>query len=275
MECTVEFPNLKVHHLTSAERQDLITKLKDDYNDIVQQFTNLVQATRRSLQSVEVSEFQSFLRIQLRKRSSKGKKTINDIFEVLHNEEYWTFFDFELLKAVIEHYCDKDMEHRLNEYLRKFGIYCERKLSETPKKKYRNKSGETYVLYVKLNKRFDGITLKEVKDIERRLQKEFHTCLYKLQHSEGCVLLVFESLHKIECFQFSKDQIFEDLKKFEILQLYSKDCMYYKSEIESTSDNYLEEEETLASSSDLEKDASESSCKEVIFACCYVQYQMA
>jgi hypothetical protein len=249
----------------------LITILKKDYEDTVEEFKKLVHATLQSMngKKVEVLEFKTFLTIELDKEVAKIQKrsTIDEIFKVLHLGEYWTFFEYELLKAVIERYCEKELEHRLDEYLRKFGSYCERKISEVPMRRYRSpKSGDTHILYVKLKKDFDGITLQEVKDIESRLQKKFHTGLYKLQCYRGCVLLVFESLHKLECFQYSKEQITEDLK-FVVLQLYSNDYTYYESETASASSEnlhkfYLEQLSTVSSNSD-----PGSSHKMVSFAC--------
>jgi hypothetical protein len=229
--------------------------LEEDYNEIVSEFKKLVHATLKLMKEKEVmvAEFKTFLTIELGKKVSKiqGKSTIDKIFEVLHLDKYWSFFEYELLQAVIDQYCEKEMDHRVNDYLRKFGSYCERKLSEFPVKKLRSlRSGESYILYIKLRKDFDGITLKEVKAIECRLQKKFHTCLYKLRCFQGCVLLVFRSSHKLECFQYSKGQIYEDLK-FEVLQLYINDYTYYESEKIKSDKFYLEQElSTVASSRD-------------------------
>ena len=120
--------------------------------------------------------------------------TISTIFDTIRRGNYWSFFNYELLKTIIKCFGGPQLRAELDEYISKFKVYCKRRVSEVPRDSLTG--GHTHkqsgsIFKVKLDDIFD-ITLEKIKEIQDRLYLTLNKEPLLLANvEEGCIELTF------------------------------------------------------------------------------------
>ena len=221
---------LKLNRLTTIQKDDLLTKLMEDFDKIKKKFAGLVDDTLQSLRhkNVNLEELKVAVKEYLPNKVHNlfsNAKSLNDMFlEDLF--EYWSFFDYELLAFIIDRRC-KELQGDLDEYIAMFNEYCKRKYSEVPTVFNSKAHKRYYNLTAKVCGEFDHITMEQVKEIECQLQKITGLDLSLARIGDGCIELVFISLSGEDDMLPLSVQDKEKLSEIGILKLYSDKCVYY------------------------------------------------
>lgn len=223
-----QFPNLPVKDLKDTEIEDLRARLIEDCRKLDRDFTSLVHKTLEFLEKQKntVKELGDLV------KTSWYLKPLLDLFQEAENlrdlfverlDGYWSFFDYDVIELFIEHFGDDKLKERMDKYLTSFDQYCRRKLHEVPTIK--TKSGRKgYTLRVKISKKIDETTMKEIKQFQNQLQKLFGSKLYIEGAQDGCLLLVFISLGKISSLSIEQEHQLHDMG---VLQVSCGDCVIY------------------------------------------------
>ena len=124
----------------------------------------------------------------------KSTDTISTIFDTIRRGDYWSFFNYELLKTIIKCFGGPQLRAELDEYISKFKVYCKRRVSEVPRDSLTG--GHTHkqsgsIFKVKMDKIFD-ITLEKIKEIQDQLYLILNkTPLLLANVEDGCIELTF------------------------------------------------------------------------------------
>ena len=251
---------LKLDSLTTIQKDDLLTKLMEDFDKIKQKFAGLVDDTLQSLRNnnVNLEELKVAVKEYLPNKVHNlfsNAKSLNDMF-LEDLSEYWSFFDYELLAFIINRRC-KELQGDLDEYIAMFKEYCKRKYSEVPTV-FNSKAHERYYnLTVKVHGEFDHITMEQVKEIECQLQKITGLDLSLARIGDGCIELVFISLSGEDDMLPLSVQDKEKLSEMGILKLYSDKCVYYDSGESSPSSTQLTHPKNLLPDPNISQTAEE------------------
>ena len=155
--------------------------------------------------------------------------------------DYWSFFDYELIAAIIESCC-AELKPLLAKYVGIFNEYCKRKCSEVPTDFTSKAAGnpQYFTLTVKLSRELDQVKLEDVKEMECKLKiftrRDFSLSRFK----DGCIELVFISLIEEGDMLPLSAEYKEELFKMSVLKLYSENCVYYDHDESSPSSTHPE-----------------------------------
>ncbi len=216
-------------------------RLKNETDEMKERFAVLMGRTLRSLNTREVSigELKALLK-QLNapkksKLSNKLKKVtdINKAFQVLSN--FWSFFDYKILKNIIRSFCF-DLNQDFEEYVSKFKEYCNRRVCEVPDDSYStklSKSEEKKKLHIQIDQTFMNelkrIKMVDLKDLTDILGKILDTDLRIVKINDGSIILTFHCLHELDVlFPLSNKQK-EELQEIGVRRIYSEEKEYYRS----------------------------------------------
>ena len=251
---------LKLDSLTAIQKDDLLTKLMEDFDMIKQQFAGLVDSTLQSLRhnNVNLEELKVAVKEYLPNEVHNlfsNAKSLNDMFlEDLF--DYWSFFDYELLAFIIKRRC-KELQGDLDEYIAMFKEYCKRKYSEVPTAFNSKAHKRYYNLTVKVYGEFHHITMEQIKEIECRLQEITHLDLSLSRIGDGCIELVFISLSGEDDMLPLSVQDKEKLSEMGILKLYSDKCVYYDRDESSPSGTQMTHPKKLLPDPNISQQAKE------------------
>ena len=142
------FPYLDTSTLSSHERKDLIQRLSRDYKNILTKFAALQTSTCKSLNERNIStEMVANCALTLAVYKSddvpqpllaeeqdllEEAKSIERIFILLRRHKLISYFDYRILKFIIETHGSEDDERRLIEYVDEFQAFCRRRVVEVP-----------------------------------------------------------------------------------------------------------------------------------------------
>ena len=142
------FPYLDTNTLSSHERKDLIQKLSRDYTNILEKFATLQTSTCESLNERNISTERvtnCALSLAMYKSDDvpqpllpeeqdrlEEAKTIETIFILLRKHNLISYFNYGILKHIIQTYGNEADKHRLKEYMDEFQKFCRRKVVEVP-----------------------------------------------------------------------------------------------------------------------------------------------
>ena len=134
--------------------------------------------------------------------TSEELKDVTDLSDaLLILSDHWSFFDFELLRALIKGFCNKNVELMLefNEYESNFKLYCERRLCEIPADSFNAgvSQKKRSHLHVKLDEVFN-VKTKDIKRLNRKLSDMLQTNVRLLNIEEGCIELIYITLHEFD-----------------------------------------------------------------------------
>ena len=209
----------------------MFTKLVNEYTTINVKFAVLVGNTLKSLeaQSVSLEKLKVVITVYLSGNKNLMLKLFKNVKSLDHlfMQDYWSFFDYELIAVIIEIHC-KELKPDLAEYVSIFNEYCKRRCSEVPTR-FRSKTDgkKYYTLTVKLSKELDQMKMNDVKELERQL-RQFTGQYFVLSHFEdGCIELIFISLSEEGDIRAISAEHKDELFKMSVLKIYSANCVYY------------------------------------------------
>jgi hypothetical protein len=143
-----DFKHLDTNALSSHERKDLIQKLSRDYTSILAKFATLQTSTCKSLNERNISaETVADCALSLAMYKSddvpqpllpeqqdrlEEAKSIEKIFILLRKHKLISYFNYGILKQIIDTYGSEDDKYRLKEYVDEFQMFCRRKVIEVP-----------------------------------------------------------------------------------------------------------------------------------------------
>lgn len=196
----------------------------EDFDIINRNFAGLVDSTLQALnaKNITLNELKVAVKMYLPQNKEVynlflSAKSLNEMFlDDLFG--YWTFFDYELLAFIIERRCKEELQGDLNK----------RKFSEVPTNFNSKACGKYYNLVVKINKKFDHITMEQVKMMEDRLKNITSLDLSLSRVGDGCIELVFISLSgSDEMYLNAQDR--KELFQMGVLKLYCANSVYFES----------------------------------------------
>ena len=205
-----EFPYLMVHDMTPDGKKSLIARLKCDSKDMKAKFSALVTKVRISLRnsnSLDVSDLASFF-----KNAESGYKelaecikrtgNISDALDEVGSKNYWTFYNHEILKVIIDEFCkeDKNVTECLTNYLSQYKEYCKRRLAEVPIDDLNVKMplSPERALYIKLDDYFNFVCVNDIEEIQSRISRLLgYKQLSLVKVEDGCIELTFKIFEEI------------------------------------------------------------------------------
>jgi hypothetical protein len=179
------FPMLdQIVEISEEEKERLKQRLYCESEDMMYKFQELFSATIKSLKErkIAVKELLNHIRClgpiepvdqdsklgQLRCELPKAE-TIDDVMSLVG--EYSSFFNFRMLKIIIDHLGGKEDRENLAAYLQEFAEYAKRKVYECPCEVGQiNEAGRSN-MFVTLDKSYDNCTVSCLKNFERELAK--------------------------------------------------------------------------------------------------------
>ncbi len=246
IECPTKFPYLNTPDLSVAQREKLKRRLKKETNKMIERFAILIGRTLSSLRKHDVSigELKALLKNlnghKKNKLTNRLKKVtvISKAFDVLY--DFWSFFDYKILGAIITSFCF-DLKPDLDEYVLKFKEYCNRRVCEVPDDSYStklSKSEEKKKLHIQIDQNFvdeiKKLKMKDLKDLSDILEDILDTHLRILEIKDGSIILTFHCLHEPDVlFPLSKRQE-EKLQEIGVTRIYTGEREYHRYSPPST-----------------------------------------
>ena len=221
-----------MENLTEEEREEFIAKLIYDSEKMKKRFTILVARTEQNLkrQKTTVDEliliFENlFDENNVPEELEKETDLCKSLIKI---SKYWSFFDYEILSAIIRGYCNEDesLLNLLDAYESEFEHYCERRLCEVPSGVFNAElSGEKHTYHhVKLDDLFT-VQLKDIKKISTRLSDMLQTKIRLLEIKDGCIELIYICLHEFNKISLSRQQE-DELRQIGVLKIHSEQVYY-------------------------------------------------
>ena len=235
------FPLVAVQRLSKPERNLLCGHVRKQFQDISENFAELVDSIQESLKSrgVKVKELtrklmllkgfiphnkaKEELLLQDRISEMKAAETIDDVFDILN--DYWSFFSYKIIEFIVKRLGTNDDETNLKSYEDNFTEYCRRSVFECP-----------YCICPQKSPHFAELVMKVVSDSMIKpysmkaiqlFQAEVSSLLYITEYTlklcsveEGCLQLKFQIPHFLSKFLFplSADQI-KSLKDLGVIKM--------------------------------------------------------
>ena len=230
-----ELPYLKVHNMTSEEKERLIASLKVQSKVMKAKFAALVTKVGISLRnsnSLNVFALASFFTNAGSgyKELAECIKTTTSIFDALDevgSKNYWTFYNYEILKVIIDEFCkeDKNVTECLTNYLSQYKEYCKRRLAEVPidDLNVNIPPSPERALYLKLDDYFHFVCLNDIKEIQSLISSLLgFQQLSLVEVEEGCIELtfkIFEEINNLVVYDQEVKWLHCGMQKFEIRSL--------------------------------------------------------
>ena len=201
------FPFLDMSGLDEAERIDLEARLKSETRNMIFCFASFTADVRRSLEHWQVplkkikvsllslEAFTDDIGVQVLDvedvQKIEAAEDLSDLFLILR--KYISFFNYHIIEYIIEqHGATKDHE-RLEDYKRKFQIFCKRNIFEIPQNVVASHSRTTAkVLALKCTEKVS--TIKSVEGVRDKVATIFNlrpSALQLCSIKKGCVELHF------------------------------------------------------------------------------------
>ena len=179
------FPLLdQVVEISKEEKERLKQRLYSESEDMMYKFQELFSATIKSLKerNVTVKELSNHIGClvaikpvyqdsklgQLRCELPKAE-TIDDVMSIVR--EYSSFFNYRMLKNIIDHVGGEEDRKNLAIYLQEFAEYAKRKVYECPSEVGQISEAGRSNMFVTLDESYDNYTVSSLKNFERELAK--------------------------------------------------------------------------------------------------------
>ena len=215
------YPYLDMSKLSDDDKDNLAQILISHVEEIVESFSNLSLNTSVSLirRNVTVDRLRNvvvhFSRDKSLSEALKRETTIDGVFSILG--EHWSFFNYEILKFIIDREGDDNDKKCLKAYLEKFEAFCKRKVFEVScdsygSEKCSSKKGRKLFVVV-----MEKSMLQDLGDVKRAQHKIASILgitsaqLQLHQIDEGSVILVMSVPDDVaqELFPLSKNKVRE------------------------------------------------------------------
>ena len=205
MSIIERFPLLKckVKDLSPQEKDELLARLNQESEDMLQSFARLVGRTvsyliKHGVTTLELKAFFTHFEMVDLAESIESNDAIPEVMIKVKQGKYWNFFNYELLENMIRCYCkenDQSIIVDLQKYISDFKNYCERRLSEVPAGVLTvNLAGITSKSFkIKLDEMFAiDSKLAVFKRVQYNIQKVLKMQpLFLVDVQSGCVELTF------------------------------------------------------------------------------------
>ena len=198
--CVGKFPLLHVDVLKEmgeSDRDELLTRLNEETKSLCLSFGGLVGHTEKSLQCSDVKAenlITFFQNSELEDLASSihSSDSIPVVMSKVKKGGYWNFFNYEVLESMIRYYCEGTIKH-LEEYISKFQVYCQRRVSEVPVDALEGDISSARVFKVKMDDRFmPSSSLGSIKQVQFKIQQILNRKpIVLVSVSEGCLQLYF------------------------------------------------------------------------------------
>ena len=204
------YPYLLIHDISKYDREDLIQKLEDDTEKIIQCFADLLSNIGKSLKRRKIGVTE-LVKVALDLGTYKsGSNTVpildNDrtkleeaasidhVFLVL--QKHVSCFNYEILGHIVRHLGDSGDHQQFENYCLKLKTYCERRVFEVPPRVFSPcESGRRDCkLFVVVGTQKLFFTLADVKVAQRKVASllGLRASTVKLMRIDiGCVILIF------------------------------------------------------------------------------------
>ena len=247
------FPYLKTDGLTENQREELLTKLSDDFEAIKIKFCTLLHQISQSLKRnrVNPTDLCSLIKRYIPENHEIFKYLVTENNEFFDHNHHWSFFDYEFLALIIDNYCP-ELNGMLSDYITIFKSYCHRTISEIPTD-FISVRGRHFVIHVKVGKEFSTFTMDEIKELETGLRKILKINLSISTFKPGSIILVFVSLNEERNILPLSEEEKHELFELGVLQLYTDSHVYFDLNKYSQVSN-LQSQETLRESTSTKYD---------------------
>lgn len=209
--------------LSAEERDKLIARLENETISIKGEFAVLAARTEKFLEesSTTVHNLKTLFVIGDMDEladSIESTDTIPMVMRKIHQKKCWSFFNYELLKRIINAYCPTEpVAAELNVYITEFKNYCERRLCEVPDDALSIDMSDVdskLVFSVKIDKNFT-VPVSDVKLLQDRLSRLLGSKQINLTEVEdGCFKLTFRSFKK-----FNVVDLMDERKKIQLTSI--------------------------------------------------------
>ena len=222
------FPYLNLSGLTNEQQQELLGRLSSESQAIMIEFQKLVSLTRRSLeqQGIPLSDIisdimtlgafdpvykgQQVPALHNHLEDLQKARRVSEIFLIL--QPYLSFFNFHIIKLIIEVLGTKEDNNNLQKYKEKFDQYAKRRVFECPPQFGPLSEAGHADLIVKLDSQYDNYTVTELEKFRCQLSYILGVSakgvLRLCQVNEGCMQLTFQVPFFVqqEIFPLSREQ---------------------------------------------------------------------
>ena len=222
------FPYLDLSGLTHEQQQELRGRLRSESREIMIRFQELVSATIESLIQQSVSQHKLVSQVMTlgafdpvlkepqvpvlchHLKELKAASTIYEMFLVLN--DYFSFFNYQLIEHIIKALGTKEDGNRLQRYKEEFNQYAKRRIFECLPKFGPVSDADHADLFVKLDSQYDNYTVAEIEEFRRKLSKLLrasHQGVVRLcRVDKGCVQLTFQVplFVQLKMFPLSREQ---------------------------------------------------------------------
>lgn len=218
---------MKAENLSPDERNLLIGRLEFESKEIEDEFTILVVKTGISLEGNNVNPHHIRLMLEGFGVNTLPDEATSTAISKIHKS--YTFFNYRIIKKIIDEWGDSTDKARLLSYEAKFKEYCKRRICEIPTNALTSGSEAKIMLYIKTDKNFD-VPAGEIYSLAYELSKILGTTLLLCDVRDGCVEFHFDCL-KPKCLLHLQEKDHTDtFKKLGITKLYTKDQVFYEQQ---------------------------------------------
>lgn len=253
------FPHIdEVKSLTETEKANLEARLSIESREIIKKFHSLLTVFRQSLcdcnSDVTVSTLRWYLKqlpaykpvnevpheqqksvFEEHMQQIKEAKSIEDLFNVI--VEYCSFFNYDLIKCMIEEFGSAKDKEKLKQYEEEFKQYAKRRVYECPSNISVGVSQDSCAkLHMKLDSRYDVYSLKGLQEFQfstlSDILKVSPHVLLLCKLDKGCIELTFQTPFFVQEKVFPLSTYQENiLSEIGILSLSADNYYFQKQEV--------------------------------------------
>lgn len=208
------FPLLsEITDLNQREKKLLQARLKLETRDIIKMYWKLVNTFRKSLKNrnFPLDELISYLKMleaydpvkevlqeqrvsvfEEHLQQLKNATSLSDIFDVV--EKYCSFFNYDIIKNMIEDFGTDNDKKELLKYIREFNQYAKRRIYECPSNFTKGKE-EGARLHLKLDSKYDERNLSALEEFQVSLCKILKVSVNSLllcRLDAGCIEVEYQ-----------------------------------------------------------------------------------
>ena len=220
----LSFPHIKDVAPDDRMREELEQRLRVESKDIIQEFRILRNKFFDSLEErkITVGKLVEYLEEEI---DDHLQQQVINSFEDVKNfiKRISSFYDYQLIKYMIRLTGTEKDKDQLEEYEKAFLYYAKRRIYECPST-FGNLDDAGSELHVKLDSKYDGCNLEQLKEFQYRLCSILRISVYvcRLKSIEkGCLFLTFMIPHHVQetTFPLSAEQetVLIELKVLQIV----------------------------------------------------------
>ena len=203
------FPYLSPGEMDEDELTYRRNKLMDQTNKIKRKFGGLLLHLKQDMEST--AKLEDVVVLLLSQTDDKGFKELmracSSLAEVFnHLTDLVSFFTFDLVKLLTNHFGSPAMKNELKKYKKRFQNYSKRRVCECPKDAFGEVKKSDKIYKIKIDKVLETFTVEDLNKLEREISKILgHKLLRLLKVDDGCIELTFR-VFNCNDFDISEDQ---------------------------------------------------------------------